>query len=100
MFYWRDTTYIIDIQELNNIPENEACLELRNFCVQLHSIYRMRTKDRRKNENMTQWNDDVQNTINYYHNTLKELWKNKGRPIKDCDYEMDWSAYEQYKNKF
>ncbi|MDT3695172.1 MAG: hypothetical protein ROY99_02195 [Ignavibacterium sp.] len=73
---------------------------LKDFCVQLHSIYRMRTKDRRKNENMTQWNDDVQNTINYYQNTLKEIWKNKGRPINNCDYEMDWSAYEQYKNKF
>ena len=70
---------------------------LKEFVKQLHSIYSKRTEDYFTDENRTQWNDYVQNTITYYQKKLKEKW-----PLVDCDYDMseEWKIYEQYINKF
>jgi|GEM_PF-2053950 len=70
---------------------------IKEFVKQLHSIYSKRIEDYYMDENRTQWNDYVQNTITYYQKKLKKKW-----PLVDCDYDMseEWKIYEQYINKF
>ena len=76
-------------------------LLLKEFVKQLKIVNRSRFPDDRTKENKTQWNDDVQITIDYYQRELRAYWKNQGKPIRNCDLnEFDWSDYTQYKNKF
>ncbi len=74
---------------------------MKEFVKQLKIVNRSRFPDDRTKENKTQWNDDVQITIDYYQRELRAYWKNQGKPIRNCDLnEFDWSDYTQYKNKF
>jgi hypothetical protein len=68
---------------------------LKKFVKKLKNVHDSRFPDFWTQENKTQWNDYVQNTINYYQRELKNNYS-----LDNCDYKMDWSAYEQFKNKF
>jgi len=77
------------------------------FAKDLEKENNKRTSDFRKNENYTQWNSLVQETITEYQKALIKIWKDKNlppneSPLTNCKYTFKdkWKAFYKWKNTF